>query len=115
MFVQDVGGGRPVVVQAGDLPLWGMQIDVAAAADEIRGIGREADGGVSAADEFLSGIGLGAVAEQLKDLRLSAPSVHLCPANTSLDHSQGLLGALLGVSAVGNACGACCCELLLQR
>ena len=73
--LQDVSGGRPVAVQAGDLPLWGMQIDVAAAADEIRGIGREADGGVSAADEFLSGIGLGAIAEQLKDLRLSAHPV----------------------------------------
>ena len=79
LFAQDVGGGRPVAVQAGDLPLWGMQIDVAAAADEIRGIGREADGGISAADEFLSGIGLGAIAEQLKDLRLSA-----CPLPSPL-------------------------------
>ena len=78
MHSQDMGGGQPVAVKAGDLPLWGMQIDVAAAADEIRGIGREADSGVSAADEFLSGIGLGAIAEQLKDLRLSARPAPLC-------------------------------------
>ena len=61
-----------MAVQGTELPLWGMEIDVAAAAEEIRGIGREADGGISAADDFLGGIGLGAVAEQLKDLRLSA-------------------------------------------
>ena len=72
MRAQDVSGGRPVAVQGTELPLWGMEIDVAAAAEEIRGIGREADGGISAADDFLGGIGLGAVAEQLKDLRLSA-------------------------------------------
>ncbi len=41
---QDVSGGRPVVVEGTDLPLWGMEIDVAAAAEEIRAIGKEGDG-----------------------------------------------------------------------
>ncbi|CAL8465589.1 g5125 [Coccomyxa elongata] len=67
---QDVSGGKPVAVQGTDLPLWGMEIDVAAAAEDIRAIGRE-DDGMKQVDEFLGGVGLGAVAEQLKDLRLS--------------------------------------------
>lgn len=46
-----------------------MEIDVAAAAEEIRNIGK-ADKG-KGVDDFLSGVGLGAFADQLKDLRLS--------------------------------------------
>lgn len=68
-----MSGGKPVTVQGTDLPLYGMEIDVAAAAAEIRSIGREGDGSKQV-DDFLSGLGLGAVAEQLKDLRLSMPS-----------------------------------------
>ena len=64
--LQDVSGGKPV--QVGDSDLWGMEIDVAAAAEEIRNIGK-ADKG-KGVDDFLSGVGLGAFAEQLKDLRL---------------------------------------------
>lgn len=67
-----MSGGKPVAVQGTDLPLWGMEIDVAAAAEDIRSIGREGDG-MKQVDEFLGGVGLGAVAEQLKDLRLSVP------------------------------------------
>ena len=65
--VQDVSGGKPV--QVADSDLWGMEIDVAAAAEEIRNIGK-ADKG-KGVDDFLSGVGLGAFADQLKDLRLS--------------------------------------------
>jgi hypothetical protein len=68
---QDVGGGRPVAVE-GELPLWGMQIDVAAAAEEVRAVGR--DDGAKPLDDFLGSVGLGALGEQLKDLRLSAPA-----------------------------------------
>ena len=68
--VQDVSGGRPVQVGAGDLPLWGMEIDVAAAAAEIRNLGKEADPS-KGLDGFLGGMGLGWLAEQLKDLKLS--------------------------------------------
>ena len=46
-----------------------MEIDVAAAADEIRSIG-QADKGKNV-DEVLGSFGLGVFAEQLKDLRLS--------------------------------------------
>ena len=57
----------------GDTNLYGMEIDVAAAAEEIRGIGK-ADKG-KGVDDVLGSFGLGAFAEQLKDLRLSK----LCP------------------------------------
>lgn len=70
VWAQDVGGGRPVAVE-GDVPLWGMQIDVAAAAEEVRAVGR--DDGAKPLDDFLGSVGLGAIGEQLKDLRLSAP------------------------------------------
>ena len=56
----------------GELPLWGMQIDVAAAAEEVRAVGR--DDGAKPLDDFLGSVGLGALGEQLKDLRLSAPA-----------------------------------------
>ena len=45
-----------------------MEIDVAAAAAEVRSIGKADEG--KSIDEFLGGIGLGALSEQLKDLRL---------------------------------------------
>ena len=54
----------------GDVPLWGMQIDVTAAAEEVRAVGR--DDGAKPLDDFLGSVGLGAIGEQLKDLRLSA-------------------------------------------
>lgn len=72
-----MSGGRPVAVEGTDLPLWGMEIDVAAAAEEIRAIGKEGDG-ANQVDDFLSGLGLGAVADQLKDLRLSKPLPPCC-------------------------------------
>lgn len=56
-------------MQVGDTDLYGMEIDVAAAAEEIRNIGK-ADKGKSV-DDVLGSFGLGAFAEQLKDLRLS--------------------------------------------
>jgi hypothetical protein len=65
--LQDVSSGKPV--QVGDTELYGMEIDVAAAAEEIRSIGK-ADKGKSV-DDVLGSFGLGAFAEQLKDLRLS--------------------------------------------
>ena len=65
--LQDVSSGKPV--QVGDTDLYGMEIDVAAAAEEIRNIGK-ADKGKSV-DDVLGSFGLCAFAEQLKDLRLS--------------------------------------------
>ena len=66
-LLQDVSSGKPVRV--GDTNLYGMEIDVAAAADEIRSIGK-ADKGKSV-DDVLGSFGLGVFAEQLKDLKLS--------------------------------------------
>ena len=42
--LQDVSGGKPIRLQGTELPLYGMEIDVAAAAEEIRSIGKESDG-----------------------------------------------------------------------
>ena len=70
-----MSGGKPVRV--GDSNLWGMEIDVAAAAEEIRNIGK-ADKG-KGVEDVLGSFGLGAFADQLKDLRLSKrrfPSGH---------------------------------------
>jgi len=54
--VQDVSGGKPVRLQDTDLPIYGMEIDVAAAAEEIRSIGKDSDG--SQVCLFLSSIQL---------------------------------------------------------
>ena len=71
--VQDVSGGAPVAVEGTELPLWGMEIDVERAKAELRELGQAgAAGGSSKVDDFMSGVGLGAFQEQLKDLRLSA-------------------------------------------
>ena len=62
-----MSGGKPVRV--GDTNLWGMEIDVTAAAEEIRNIGK-ADKG-KGVEDVLGSFGLGVFADQLKDLRLS--------------------------------------------
>lgn len=70
---QDVSGGSPVRVAnpMGDedsLPLWGMEIDPEAARAELRAIS-DNDGGKKL-NATLDSLGLGAIAEQLKDLQL---------------------------------------------
>ena len=68
MTVQDVSGGKPVAVEGTDGQLWGMEVDVEAAKAELREISSRDEGkGVS---DFLNGIGLGAFASQLDDLKL---------------------------------------------
>ena len=109
--LQDVSGGKPVAVEAGDTEqrLWGMEIDVAAAAAEVRGIGKADEG--KSIDEFLGGIGLGAVSEQLKDLRLGGgPGVVSGVDRTALHLFLALLRVgifcvkVLRVCAVGEFC-----------
>jgi len=67
-----VSGGAPVAVEGTELPLWGMEIDVERARAELREMGQAGTsvGGGSKVDDFMSGVGLGALQEQLKDLRL---------------------------------------------
>jgi arsenite-transporting ATPase len=77
-FDQDLSGGKPVRIEgtvhggtgADDdpLPLWGMQIDLEGAKQELRAA-LEA-GGAKGFNDFLDSLGLGAVAAQLKDLEL---------------------------------------------
>ena len=66
--MQDVSGGKPVVVEGTDGMLWGMEVDVEAAKAELREIAKKDEG--KGASKFLSSIGLGSLAEQLEDLKL---------------------------------------------
>ena len=70
---QDVSGGQPVRVEAeqGGL-LWGMEMDTAAAAQELRALGK--DDNAERINGFLSSVGLGGFADQLKDLQLGESS-----------------------------------------
>eukprot|EP00873_Tetraselmis_striata_P038293 jgi/Tetstr1/458557/TSEL_044960.t1 len=68
-LAQDVSGGKPVPVDGGDLPLWGMHVDLQAARQELRDLAKD-DGGEKL-NEILSSLGMGGFAEQLKDLQLS--------------------------------------------
>jgi hypothetical protein len=67
-----VSGGAPVAVEGTELPLWGMEIDVERAKAELRELGQAGASGSSKVEDCMSGVGLGALQEQLKDLRLSA-------------------------------------------
>ena len=64
----NVSGGTPVEVDGTDGRVWGMEIDLEAARSELRSLGGAEDG--RKLDDLLGGLGLGAVADQLKDLRL---------------------------------------------
>lgn len=69
---QDVSGGSPVAVEGVEWPLYGMEVDVEKAREEIKAMASATDGdGTSKAAAFMSSVGLGAFADQLKDLRLS--------------------------------------------
>ena len=65
----------PVAAEQSGL-LWGMEMDTAAAAKELRALGK--DDNAERINGFLSGIGLGAFAEQLKDLQLGVCWQTLC-------------------------------------
>jgi len=66
---QDVSGGEPVAVEGTELSLWGMQVDLEAAKQELRGLAKDDNG--EKLGKMLSQVGLGGLAEQLKDLQLS--------------------------------------------
>mmetsp|Transcript_4879 Transcript_4879/g.13611 ORF Transcript_4879/g.13611 Transcript_4879/m.13611 type:complete len:760 (+) Transcript_4879:198-2477(+) len=68
-FSQDVSGGRPVPLEGTDLNVWGMQVDLDAAKQEIRSLAD--NGGEQKLNELLSSVGLGGLADQIKDLNLS--------------------------------------------
>ena len=73
---QDVSGGQPVQVSGEQSGLlYGMEMDTAAAATELRGLGK--DDNADRINGFLSSVGMGAFAEQLKDLQLGA-SAFMC-------------------------------------
>ncbi|CAD7698448.1 unnamed protein product [Ostreobium quekettii] len=63
---QDISGGTPVQLEGTDLPIWGMEIDVQQARQELR----EALAGETG-EKLNQALGLGGVlTEQLKDLKL---------------------------------------------
>ncbi|KXZ50739.1 hypothetical protein GPECTOR_15g424 [Gonium pectorale] len=61
-LAQDVSGGKPVLLQGTDLPLWGLEIDPEEAKREFF-----EGSGVS---DFMSKMGMGFVIDQIKDLKL---------------------------------------------
>ena len=65
---QDMSGGGPVEVAGTDGKVWGMEVELEAARDELRELGGANEG--RKLDDLLDGLGLGGVAAQLKDLRL---------------------------------------------
>ena len=71
-LAQDVSGGAPVAVEGTDLPLWGMEVDVGAAAADVRAAAASSAPGAgdSKVMTFMKSVGLGAFADQLADLRL---------------------------------------------
>ncbi|KAF8054880.1 ARSA1 [Scenedesmus sp. PABB004] len=68
-LAQDVSGGKPVLLEGVDLPLWGLEVDVEEGKAEFASFNATNNTSDQAAD-FLSGLGLGMVAGQLKELRL---------------------------------------------
>lgn len=67
-FDQELGGGVPVRIPCDDCELYGMEVDLEQARQELRELTRD-DGGRKL-NELLDSFGLGAVAEQLKELQL---------------------------------------------
>jgi len=60
--------GEPVELAGTDGNVWGLEIDIDAAKEELRGLGKGDNG--KEFDDFLDGLGLGGVTDQLKKLRL---------------------------------------------
>ena len=71
-LAQDVSGGKPVAVEGTDLPLWGMEVDVGAAAEDVRAAAAASAPGAgdSKVMTFMKSVGLGVFGDQLADLRL---------------------------------------------
>lgn len=65
---QDVSGGRPIEVLNTDGRVWGMEIDLNAARQQLKDLGGAKEG--RQLDDLLESFGLAGVASQLKDLRL---------------------------------------------
>eukprot|EP00195_Chlamydomonas_chlamydogama_P005384 CAMPEP_0202890670 /NCGR_PEP_ID=MMETSP1392-20130828/997_1 /ASSEMBLY_ACC=CAM_ASM_000868 /TAXON_ID=225041 /ORGANISM="Chlamydomonas chlamydogama, Strain SAG 11-48b" /LENGTH=714 /DNA_ID=CAMNT_0049574285 /DNA_START=142 /DNA_END=2286 /DNA_ORIENTATION=- len=68
-LAQDVSGGKPVPIEGTDLPLWGMEIDPEEAKEEFRQFNEKANTGAQVQD-FMRGMGLGMIADQLAELKL---------------------------------------------
>ncbi|GFH27320.1 uncharacterized protein HaLaN_25623, partial [Haematococcus lacustris] len=66
---QDVSGGKPVLVQGTDLPLWGLEIDPEEAKAEFMTSSAKNNTG-SQVQDFMRGMGMGMIADQLADLKL---------------------------------------------
>ena len=67
-LLQDVSGGKPVLVEGTALPLWGLEIDPENEKQAFRAW--SAGSGKQEAKDFMGGFGLGSIVEQLADLKL---------------------------------------------
>ncbi|MEW5306530.1 MAG: hypothetical protein WDW36_008988 [Sanguina aurantia] len=69
-LAQDLSGGKPVLLEGTDLPLWGMEIDPSEAQEEFMSSSASSNT-AGQVQEMLKGMGMGMIAEQLADLKLS--------------------------------------------
>ncbi|KAI8111650.1 hypothetical protein M9435_004150 [Picochlorum sp. BPE23] len=67
-FDQDLKGGDPVEIDGTNGNVWGLEIDIEAAKEDLRSLGKGENG--KDFDDFLDGLGLGGITDQLKSLRL---------------------------------------------
>jgi hypothetical protein len=65
-----VSGGLPILVEGTDERMYGMEIDIEQAREDLRKLSGKDEG--RKLDDMLGSLGLGGVADQLKDLRLGA-------------------------------------------
>jgi arsenite/tail-anchored protein-transporting ATPase len=67
---QDVSGGAPVLIQGVDLPLWALEIDPEREKQKFMAYASSSGGGKKDIADMAGGFGLGAIVEQLADLKL---------------------------------------------
>ncbi|KAL6586416.1 ATPase get3b [Orobanche minor] len=67
-FAQDLTGGTLVPVQGSDFPLFALEINPEKAREEFRSTSRKSGG--SGVKDFMDGMGLGLIADQLGELKL---------------------------------------------
>ncbi|KAL6494262.1 ATPase get3b [Orobanche gracilis] len=67
-FAQDLTGGTLVPVQGSDFPLFALEINPEKSREEFRSSSRKSGGGV--VKDFMDGMGLGLIADQLGELKL---------------------------------------------
>lgn len=69
-FAQDLAGGLLIPVEGPESPLFALEINPEKAREEFRSATKSSDGSSSEVKDFMDGMGLGMLADQLGDLKL---------------------------------------------